>query len=97
MRMVRGTTGLEGFLFRPLEGGEGIGGREGGKERREGTEGGRDPSLLPLNERMCGDSRLYMVMMCRALSSCLLYSWILLTWQSNMEVGLIWIPHDSSR
>ena len=41
--------------------------------------------------------RLYMVTMCRQLSSCLLYSWIRLTWTSNMEAWLIWTRYSRSR
>lgn len=41
--------------------------------------------------------RLYMAMMCRQLSSCRLYSWILFTWTSNMEDGLIFTLYSFSR
>lgn len=51
--------------------------------------------LAPSNEWF--HIRLYMAMMCRQLSSCRLYSWILFTWTSNMEDGLIFTLYSFSR
>lgn len=44
-----------------------------------------------------GNSRLYMVITCRQLRSCRLYSWIRFTWTSNMEDGLIFTLYSLSR
>ena len=41
--------------------------------------------------------RLYMVIMWRMFKSCLLYSWIRLTWMSNTEAGLILTPVKMKR
>ena len=40
---------------------------------------------------------LYMVIACNTFKSCLLYSWILFTWMSKIEAGLILIFVCSSR
>lgn len=49
------------------------------------------------NEQWVIHLRLYMVMMCRQLRSCRLYSWILFTWTSNMDDGFIFTLYSFSR
>ena len=51
-----------------------------------------DVQTVPLYFMYDTYSRLYNVIMWRALSSCLLYSWMRFTWQSNMDSGFTLTP-----